>query len=189
MVPNDPLKLSMAIGKNDNTFGQLRGIACSNNGMWAVADLTKNCVHVFDSQDNLIKRLGRRGSKPEESMCPYDVAFDFDSQLYVVDSQNHRVQKFDSYSDYRYVVQFGGKGRKEGQLNRPLGITIYQNKVYAADSQNNCISVFQSNGTFCTVIGQQWLSHQFDIAVNIDSEILAADWGHGYIYVFTLDGD
>ena len=33
------------------------------------------------------------------------------------------------------------------------------------------------------------MSQQFDIAVNINSEILAADWGHDCIYVFTLDGN
>ena len=32
------------------------------------------------------------------------------------------------------------------------------------------------------------LSHTFDIAVNTNSEILVADWGHHCIHVFSLDG-
>ena len=46
------------ITSHDDSFGKLRGIACSSNGMWAVADWINNCVHVFDNQDNLINRFG-----------------------------------------------------------------------------------------------------------------------------------
>ena len=51
------------------------GIACSNNGMWAVADCNKNCVHVFDSQDRLINRFGSQGSRNGQFKYPCGVAF------------------------------------------------------------------------------------------------------------------
>ena len=163
------------------------GIACSNNGMWAVADKIKNCVHVFDNQDSLIKKFGNQGSRNGEFDCPCSVAFDDNNKLYVTDSGNHRVQKFDIHGNY--LLQFGSKGTAEGQLNHPIGITMLQDKVYVSDCQNSRISVFQSDGTFFAVIGQQQLSQSFDIAVNkLNSEILAADWGHHCIYVFSADG-
>ena len=162
------------------------GIACSNDGMWAVADRTKNCVRVFDSQDSLIKKFGSQGSRNGEFSYPCGVAFDDNNDLYVADSHNHRVQKFDIHGNY--LFQFGDKGTAEGQLNHPVGITTHQNKIYVADRQNNRVSVFQNDGKFCAVIGQQQLSQSFDIAVNINNEVLAADWEHHCIYVFSTDG-
>ena len=172
--------------KDDDSFGQLHGNACSNNGMWAVADLTKNCVFVFDSHNKLLKRLGSRGNNPGQFICPFDVEFDDNNELYVTDRYNHKVQKFDIHGNY--LLQFGGKGNGEGQLNCPAGITTYQDKVYVADRENHRISVFRNDGKFYSIIGQQKLSQHFDIAINIYSEILAADWGHHCIYIFTLDG-
>ena len=186
MVQETHIKPNKIITSHDDSFGQLRGIACSNNGTWAVADWSKNCVHIFDSQDKLIKRLGSRGSSSGQFICPFDVAFDDNNELYVTDSHNHRVQKFDSHGNY--LLQFGGKGDGEGQLNHPTRITTHQNKVYVADRQNNRILVFQNDGKFYTIIGQQQLSRYFDIAININSEILATDWGQHCIHVFTLDG-
>ena len=172
---------------DDDSFGRLWGIACSNDGMWAVTDFTRNCVHVFDSQDKLIKRFGSRGyRKNGQFICPFGVAFDNNNKLYVTDRYNHRVQKFDANGNY--VLQFGGKGDGEGQLNCPIGITTHQDKVYVADRENHRISVFKNDGKFYSVIGQQQLSKHFDIAININSEILAADWGRHCLYNFTLDG-
>ena len=83
---------------------------------------------------------------------------------------------------------FGGKGVNKGKLQYPIGITTHSDKVYVADRQNNRISIFQNNGKFCTIIGQQHLNQYFDIAVDTYSELVVADWRHQCIYIFTLDG-
>ena len=186
MVQEHIIKPSKIITKNEYSFDQLWGIACSNNGTWAVANWKKNCVYIFDSQDNLIKKLGNQGNRKGEFNCPCDVAFDNKNNLYVADNQNHRVQKFKNFGDY--LLQFGGKGVDEGKLCWPLKITAHLDKVYVADCQNKRISVFQNDGKFFTLIGQQQLSRCFDIAVNIHREILVADWGHQCIYVFSIFG-
>ena len=184
LVQENSVKLRKII-RNDN-FDKLFGITCSNNGTWAVADWKKNCVHVFDNQDKPITKIGIRGSKNGEFKYPFGVAFDDNNELYVTDSYNHRVQKFNSNGNY--ILQFGGKGIGEGKLNHPVGIASHQDKVYVADRENNRISVFQSDGKFCSIIGEGQLSQRFDIAVNINSEIPAADWGLHCVYIFTLGG-
>ena len=182
-VQENPIKPNKIIINCDNNFGQLWGIACSNNGMWAVADWINNCVHVFDCQDNLIKKVGSQGSKNGQFIRPFGVAFDDINNLYVTDSYNHRVQKFNTHGNY--VLQFGGKGTGTGRLNYPIGITTYQDKLYVADRENFRISVFQNDHG---IIGQKKLSQHFDVTVNINGEILVADWGHHCIYTFSLDG-
>ena len=44
MVQENLIKPSKIVASQDDSFGQLWGIACSNNGMWAVADWIKNYV-------------------------------------------------------------------------------------------------------------------------------------------------
>ena len=167
----------------DDRFGELQGIACSNGSMWAVADSTNNCVHVY-CWTKLVKRLGSRGKRNGQFKCPCDVAFDYNNELYVSDSHNHRVQKFDTHGNY--LLQFGGNGNAKGQLKYPKWISTHHDKVYVADHENNRISVFQISGEFYSVIGQQQLSQSFSIAVNIN-EILAADWVHHCIYIFSTE--
>jgi len=59
---------------------------------------------------------------------PRGVALDNENYIYVVDSGNHRVQKFDINGNY--LLLFGGHGKGDGQLNTPYGITTRNNKVY-----------------------------------------------------------
>ena len=184
--PNIPIKLSKIIKSHDDYFGQLRGIACNSNGTWAVADWINNCVHVFDNQDNLINSLGSHGTRSSQFEHPCDVAFDDNNELYVTDSHNHRVQKFDTHGNY--LLQFGGKGSGESQLNYPMGITTHRNKVYVCDRKNHRISIFKNDGKFYRVIGQQQLSKYFDVAVNMNGEVLIVDWGHHCMHIFTLNG-
>ena len=70
--------------------------------MWAVVDWINNCVHVFDSEDKPFKKFGSRGSSNRQFEYPCDVAFDDNNELYVTDSHNHRVQKFDHHGNYTY---------------------------------------------------------------------------------------
>ncbi len=56
--------------------------------------------------------------------------------VYVTDSQNHRVQVFDE--DGEYVNQWGSNGTGDGQFQRPTGITVdASDNVYVMDTDND----------------------------------------------------
>ena len=61
------------------------GIAFSKNGTWTVADVTNNCVWVFDSKDWLIRKFGSKGIGNGKFSSPYGVTFHGNNQLYVTD--------------------------------------------------------------------------------------------------------
>jgi len=169
------------IVKND---GEPWGIAFNRNGLWAVADNFYHCVYIFDDKDQLVRKFGSKGSKNGQFCYPRGVAFDNHNHLYVAD--DHKVQKFDTSSNY--LIRFGSKGASNGQLKHPYGITVYNDKVYIADSDNKRISVFQTNGKFCISFGSDQLGRPRDVAVSADNNLLIADSGNSYIYTFTLDG-
>ena len=177
---------SVKIVNNNGNMGEPWGIAFGKDDMWAVADCTKNCVHVFDSKDQLVKEFGCKGSSTGQFHHPEGVAFDNDDHLYVADSGNHRVQKFTTKGEY--VLQFGSEGSKDRKLKYPNGVTVQDVKVYVTDRGNHLISVFQTDGKFLHTIGSGQLGGPYDVTINYN-QILVADGKHHCIYMFTLDGD
>ncbi|XP_065889262.1 E3 ubiquitin-protein ligase TRIM71-like [Dysidea avara] len=170
---------------NDN--GSMRypwGIAFGKDGMWVVADYSKNCVYIFNGQDELVKKFGSNGSSSGQFSSPIGVAFDSDNYFYITECDNKRVQKFNINGNY--LLQFGSDGG--GKLSSPHGITTHNNKVYVADYDNKHIAVFQTNGQFCTSFGSEHLSGPRDVAVNTNNQLLVVDYSNHCVVTFTLDG-
>ena len=123
----------------------------------------------------------------QEFHCPAGVAFDSDDCLYVVDSANHRVQKFTL--DGKHLLKFGSEGSGDGELKYPNGLTIHDGKVYVSDCDNKRISVFQTDGKFHHTIVSGVLGKPYDVTVTGSNQLLIADYDHHCIHTFTLDGD
>src|SRR5581483_8464085 len=67
---------------------------------------------------------------------PYGVAVDADANVYVADTENHRVQKLTP--DGQPLAQWGSFGTGPGQFQRPSGVAIDgTGNVYVADTDNN----------------------------------------------------
>ena len=66
--------------------------------------------------------------------------------MYVSDSWNHRIVKWDQDTKRGVVVAGGcGKGKNPDQLNYPAGVLVDQSgTVYVADSHNNRVMRWQS---------------------------------------------
>ena len=178
-----PTKIVNCDGKMGNTWG----ISIAKNGIWAVTDISNHCVYIFDSQNQLIHKFGKKGSGKGEFNQPFGLAFDSNDYLYVVDGGNHRVQKFDTTGEY--LLEFGSKGNGDGQLEGPYGITTHLDKVYVADFTNKRISVFHTDGQFCFSFGSDYLEGPRDVAINSNDRLLVADYLNHRIYTFTLNGD
>ena len=137
---------------------------------------------VLDDRGKLVRKFGLRGNADGCFEDPCGTAFDNNNHLYVAEYGNHRVQKFVS------LLQFGGCGSGDGQLQNPNGITTHNGRVYVADRNNHRISVFQYNGQFCISFGSDQLGGSYNVAVNVNNQLLVADSGRHRIVTFTLDG-
>ena len=161
-------------------------IAFGRNGVWAVTDDICHCVHIFDGQDQLVRKFGSNGRGNGQFSNPNGLAFDANNQLYVSEYSNHRVQKFNVNGEY--LLQFGHQESGNGQLSYPAGITVHNERLYIAECGYSRISVFQLNGQFCCIIGSGQLSNPYDVTVNSNGHLLVADYSNNCIFSFTLDG-
>ena len=61
------------------------GIAFGKDGMWAVADHSNHCVYIFDSQDQVVRKIGSKGKGNGEFDKPVGLVFSDDNNFsYVV---------------------------------------------------------------------------------------------------------
>src|SRR5215211_3087166 len=71
----------------------------------------------------LFKRTwGSQGAANGQFNFPRDIAMDSTSNIYVVDRDNHRIQKFTSAGVF--LVAWGSQGSGNGQFSFPVGIAI-----------------------------------------------------------------
>ena len=77
---------------------------------------------------------------------PWGVATDELGNVYVVDSRNHRVVKFNPTNREPIWATLGGFGSGVGQLSYPEGIAVSGDVVYVADTSNHRIQRFTSSG-------------------------------------------
>src|SRR5207249_4485584 len=141
---------------------------------------------------------GTRGGGDGQMVEPKAVAIAPDGSLFVLDTHNHRVQKFDK--DGKLVLAFGGQGAGDGQFQEPWGIAVAPSgDVYVADTWNHRIQRFDKDGKFKSKWGTQALvatategGGQFfgprGIAIDQAGSLLVTDAGNHRIQRFDADG-
>ena len=138
-------------------------------------------------------KWGETGSDPGRLDGPSGLAFDPEDNLYVVDSRNHRVQKF--AKEGRYLTGWGGPGNGDGQFDRPWGITVdREGYVYVADWGNDRVQKLAPDGGFIMSFGSDPeagadLSHPADVAVDSDGDVYVTDWGNRRVQIYEPDGE
>ena len=141
-----------------------------------------------------VSKWGSLGGGDSQFHLPEGIAVDSSSNIYVADSNNHRVQKFDPNGSY--LTQWGSAGTGNGQFYFLRGIAVDSSgNVYVADTDNNHrIQKFNSSGSYLT----QWGSYgtgdgqfnvPFGITVDSSGNIYVADSNNHRIQKFDSNGN
>ena len=95
-----------------------------------------------------IKTVGDIESEDENILfyMPSDIAFDSQGNMYILDTGNHRIQKFNP--DGKFLASIGRKGQGPAEFQYPLSLDINsEGYLYVADSGNQRIQVLKPDGT------------------------------------------
>lgn len=146
---------------------------------------------------NFVLNWGVSGSANGNFSYPTGVAVDDSGYVYVVDSNNDRIQKFTATGSF--ITKWGSYGSGNGQFTNPECIAIDRlGFVYVGDggvpSANQRIQKFTRNGTYVTQwgspgVGNGQFTSPYGVAVDASgSFVYVADYGNGRIQKFTNAG-
>jgi len=94
-----------------------------------------------------IKTIGEMDSEDDAVIffMPTDIAFDSQGNIYVLDSGNHRIQKFSS--DGKYLATIGQQGQGPGEFQYPQSLSLdSEGYLYISDMGNRKIHVLKPGG-------------------------------------------
>jgi len=138
-------------------------------------------VKIFDLDGKLIGQLGEgKGAAPGEFLFPTYVTVDADSNVYVTDTLNSRVQKFDP--DGNYLMSFGERGNGWGMFDKPKGVALDSfGNVYVVDSGWSNVQIFNQKGDVLLFFGGRgplpgMLKNATAIAIDPQNNIFVADY-------------
>jgi RHS repeat-associated protein len=136
--------------------------------------------------------FGTPGAGDGELEFPHGVATDIAGNIWVVDTENSRIEEFSPKGEY--LFQFGSHGSGNGQLNHPRGIALdAAGNIWVADTGNNRIEEFASEGKILREIGffgpelRKFRSPR-GIAVDAKGNIWVADTGNNQVEEFNSSG-
>ena len=154
------------IGKDSYGFmfaGQVRVDPADN--IWVVDQMT-DMVMKFNPQGRLLMLLGRKAEnvsvpareakndgagRPQDLFSrPTDVAWDAAGNIFVADGLgNARIAKFDK--EGKFIKSWGKRGTANGEFSVIRSIAVdAQGNVYASDTGNKRVQVFDNDGNFKT---------------------------------------
>ena len=142
-------------------FKKIYGISYDNNGVLHFTDSQNNVVRKIDDSGTITTAAGQYyesgaftpsfsgdgGSATNARLYqPYDIAFDNDGNMYIADTENHRIRKveYDNLlQTYTTISTFAGDGRATNvdSIGRPKSIVFDENSAnaYVFESNKNRI--------------------------------------------------
>jgi sugar lactone lactonase YvrE len=200
-------------GTGAGEFNTPRGLAFATSGDLYVVDQYNSRIQKFDSSGNFIStfgwgvsdgslelqvctsscQIGISGSGDGQFSSPNGIAIDSENFIYVADSSNHRIQKFDSSGNF--ISTFGEypPGLDDGHLAYPTSLTLDdEGNMYIVDYGNDRVQVFDNEGNYITKFGYPGTGEsQFDsvwnIAIDSSRNLYVTDYNNNRISKFSPD--
>jgi DNA-binding beta-propeller fold protein YncE len=159
-----------------------------------VADTGLDRIDVYSANQSSptptpIERFGTPGPGVGQLLTPRDVAVDPQSDIYVAEADNNRIQKFDSNGNPLWIA--GEPVNNIQVLNNPIGISYdtVNNQVLVADTGHSLIRAYSPAGVLLwtspanSVTG---IASPRDAVRGPDGLIWVADYHHNQIKAFAV---
>ena len=175
----------------DGLFQVAHSVTIDTQGFLWVTDSVDHLVHKFSTEGELLMTLGTKGAVGDTTSRdrfnqPNHVAIAPNGDIYVSDGyQNSRVVHFSEDGEFIRIIG-GETGSEPGQLQVPHGVAVdSQGRILVNDSDNQRVSVFDSDGNFV----ETWpFPSRGGIVVTADDTVYVSDVNVGVVNI-VKDGE
>ena len=136
--------------------------------------------------------FGKQGSGEGMFQHPYGVAVSDGDEIVLADTNNHRVQVFDSNGTF--LRFFGREGKNAGEFKYPVGVAINKDRnIFVADTNNHRVQIFSWEGRHLGSFGgkgslDSQLNFPWGLSLDKTGNVIVADSDNKLIKIFTPDG-
>jgi predicted membrane-bound mannosyltransferase/sugar lactone lactonase YvrE len=199
MISRQPDYFISKGGSAEGDLNEPRGVRVAQDGTIYVADSNNNRIQQFSQTGELINSWGvyaniLEGDAPGGTLNqPWDVVTGKDGSVYVVDTFNHRIQKFTSNGQFVKTLGVFAQGTGPDTIWGPRGIAIgLDGNVIIADTGNKRVVIYDKDLNYVTQFGGAGFeAGQFDEPVGIDVSdtgvIAVADTWNRRVQLFSPD--
>lgn len=172
------------------------GIAVTQDGRRFVIDRKSARVFELDTSNNVVNNFGGVGGNPGKFNDPWGLTVDSDGNIYVADTFNHRMQKFNPQG--QQIAQWGSPGQssadgsgRDTQFFGPRDVLIDKSgNVLVSDTGNKRVQVFDKEGNYLKQFGiggegNGQFNEPVGLAQDKDGNIYVADTWNKRVQVFT----
>jgi len=167
-----------------------KGIVVNHKNQIIVTQESQHNVTVFGKRCRKVLSFGSYGAGEAQFNHPSGVVVDKQDYIYISDSKNNRVQKFDG--EGHYVKEYNG--HNHASLNQPMGISVSNDKVFVVDRGNGRIVVLTLDLQYLFSFGSRGrdkgqFEDPWDIATDTNGIVYVTDIKMHTLHVFDNKGE
>jgi len=186
-------------GVEAGQFQRPRDLAAAPDGSIYVVDTDNSRIQHLAADGTVLQTWGSfadatKGEAPGGTLNqPWGIDTGPDGSVYVADTWNHRIQKFDNQGEFLTMWGYFGQGEKPEAFWGPRDVAVDDaGRVFVTDTGNKRVVVFDQDGNAITQFGSAGMeSGQFDepvgIAVDEAGLVYVLDTWNQRIQVFQAD--
>jgi DNA-binding beta-propeller fold protein YncE len=127
-------------------------IAIAGKRLYVTDKMNGQIVLVEKATGEELRRFAPRGAVGGGLFFPTNLALGIDGSLYVTETGNARVLRFDDRGEM--LQRFGSLGDMVGQFVRPKGVAVdREGRVYVADAASEVVQIFNADGKLLLFFG------------------------------------
>jgi len=197
-------KVLGTLGVEPGQFQRPRGVAVAPDGTLYIADTGNHRIQHLTADGQVLEVWGRYGNlmdggpeaaPPGTFNEPWGIAVGPDGSVYVADTWNHRIQKFDAHG--KFLTMWGRFGNDGNMLSLwgPRDVVVdAAGHVFVTDTGNKRIVVYSANGEPLAQFGHGGaavgeFSEPVGLALDAEGNLYVADTWNQRVQVFSVSSD